>query len=94
MKLLRISVITLVLVAQHARGAESAIDPWLGLQVDGRPTADAQQAASIARATTGGRVLDVRPQQGESGNAYRVRLLLDPGRVRTIIVDADSGLIR
>ena len=75
-------------------GAEPEGDSRLGLQVDGRPAADAQQAASIARATTGGRVLDVRPQQGDSGNAYRVRLLLDPGRVRTIIVDADSGLIR
>ena len=93
MMLLRISMIALAMIGQQAVAAAPEGDsriqrPSLG------PPPQALQAASIASATTGGRVLDVRPQEGDSSSAYRVRLLLDPGRVRTVIVDADSGLIR
>jgi len=52
---------------------------------------EADRAAAIARENTGGRVLDVRPLADDSGRSYAVRLLLDPGRVRTVLVDGDSG---
>jgi len=56
---------------------------------------DADRAAAIARKNTGGRVLDVRLMDEEdSSRAYAVRLLLDPGRVRTVVVDADSEQLR
>lgn len=91
---LGISIFALVLASQQALSAEPVGDAGPGLQATGQPLAEATQAASIARATTGGRVLDVRPLQNDSPTAFRVRLLIDPGRVRTVIVDADSGLIR
>lgn len=52
---------------------------------------EADRAAAIARENTGGRVLDVRPLADDTGRSYAVRLLLDPGRVRTVLVDGDSG---
>ncbi len=52
------------------------------------------QAAAIARAQTGGRVLDVQAQPPGGQAAYAVRVLLDAGRVRTIVVDGQSGQIR
>ena len=51
-------------------------------------------AANIARANTGGRVLDVKPVQSDEPMAYQVRLLVDPGRVRTVVVETDSGRLR
>lgn len=52
------------------------------------------QAAAIARAQTGGRVLDVRRLPNGENSAYAVRLLLEPGRVRTVVVDGQSGRLR
>lgn len=54
-------------------------------------TIEADRAAAIARENTGGRVLDVRLLADDSGPAYAVRLLLNPGRVRTVLVDGNSG---
>lgn len=48
------------------------------------------EAARIARAAYGGRVLAVHPVEG--GAAYRVRLLIG-GQVRLVLVDARSGHI-
>jgi hypothetical protein len=50
-------------------------------------------AASRARAETGGRILKVKPPRGDSMD-YRVRVLLPEGRVRNIIVDGNSGETR
>jgi len=52
------------------------------------------QAAAIARAQTGGRVLDVQPLPEAGTSAFAVRLLLDAGRVRTVVVDGQSGRLR
>jgi len=52
------------------------------------------QAAAIARAQTGGRVLDVRQLPNGGSSAFAVRLLLDAGRVRTVVVDGQSGQLR
>lgn len=57
----------------------------------GTMTIEADRAAAIARENTGGRVLDVRLLADDAGPAYAVRLLLDPGRVRTVLVDGNSG---
>lgn len=56
---------------------------------------EADRAAAIARKSTGGRVLDVRLMDEDvAPRAYAVRLLLDPGRVRTVVVDGDSEQLR
>ncbi len=52
------------------------------------------QAAAIARAKTGGRVLDVQQFPEGGSSAFAVRLLLDAGRVRTVVVDGQSGRLR
>lgn len=46
-------------------------------------------AASIARKSTGGRVLKVQ----RKGDVYQVRVLLDGERVRNVKVDARSGRV-
>lgn len=51
------------------------------------------RAAAVARSATGGRVLDVRLERGGKPT-YRVKMLLDGNRVRSIGVDARSGAIR
>ena len=50
------------------------------------------RAARIAAAATGGRVLGLGLDRG--GRRYRVKVLLDGGRVRTVVVDARTGAIR
>ncbi|MGD9602039.1 MAG: hypothetical protein AB7O21_04385 [Gammaproteobacteria bacterium] len=55
---------------------------------------DAHHAAEIARVQTGGRVLDVRPAHDAAQSAYEVRVLLDAGRVRRVVVDVNSGTVR
>jgi hypothetical protein len=67
--------------------------PQLGqAEDDGDGTAvigGADYAAHAARASTGGRVLDVQPLPPETGQqAYEVRVLLQEGRVRRVRVDA------
>ena len=53
----------------------------------------AQQAAKVARQSTGGRVLSVKLRKGKRP-VYRVRVLLNSRRVKTVIVDAINGMIR
>lgn len=58
------------------------------------PTIGPDRAAAIAREQTGGRVLDVRPLPNGERASFAVRLLLDAGRVRTVVVDGQSGQLR
>lgn len=51
----------------------------------------ADQAAAIARGTTGGRVLGVRRLDRDGRAVYEVKVLLDSGLVRTVRVDGSSG---
>jgi uncharacterized membrane protein YkoI len=53
----------------------------------------AQQAANVARKNTGGRVLGVKLKKGKRP-FYKVRVLLNSERVKTVNVDAISGSIR
>ena len=55
---------------------------------------DAHHAAEIARMQTGGRVLDVKPAIDSTDSAYEVRVLLDAGRVRRVVVDVASGKVQ
>jgi len=53
----------------------------------------ADQAASIARRATGGRVLGVKLKKGKRP-VYQVKVLLNSERVRTVTVDATNGNLR
>lgn len=59
-----------------------------------RPFADPDRAANAAREATGGRVLGVQgaDQNGQPG--YRVRILEQNGRVRSLHFDPASGKMR
>jgi uncharacterized membrane protein YkoI len=50
------------------------------------------RAAAAARSATGGRVLNIRLQDGKRPQ-YRVKVLLDGNRVRNVGVDARSGAV-
>lgn len=51
------------------------------------------QAAETVRARFGGRVLNVDRREREGRVVYRVKILQDDGRLRTVLVDASSGRI-
>lgn len=50
------------------------------------------RAAAVARSATGGRVLNISLKR-KGAPRYRVKVLLDGKRVRTIEVDARSGAL-
>lgn len=76
-------------------GPVSAADFAVPTVTSRTPAADgADHAAELARVQTGGRVLDVRPAHDSAESAYEVRVLLDEGRVRRIVIDVESGKIK
>lgn len=46
----------------------------------------AAEAARIAKQRYGGKILSVSEQKTDSGKRYRVKLLLDNGRVKTVVI--------
>lgn len=52
------------------------------------------QAAQIARGSSGGRVLDVRTVAENGELVYLVRILMADGRVRIVAVNATTGSVR
>ena len=71
--------------------ARTAANPLLLAQVTLSVSAD--QAAALVRAQSGGRILDLRLESGAGGPVYRVKVLLDGGRVRVYRVDASNGRV-
>lgn len=74
--------------AARAEGADPA---RLLAQAAGQVGAD--EAAAVVRGVSGGRILDVRLDGAARPPVYRVKVLLDGGRVRTYVVDAGTGRI-
>lgn len=54
----------------------------------------AEEAATIVRARTGGRVLSVRRMNSFGSDVYRVKVLIGRGEVRIYFVDAVTGEMR
>lgn len=52
---------------------------------------DGAGAARIVERKTGGKVLSVDRQERKGRIMYRVKVLLPEGRVRTVMVDAETG---
>lgn len=75
--------------AQQAHGATLQQQVPL-LRLAQRTELSRDAAAAAARQATGGRILSVTRQ----GQIFRVRVLLDNERVRTIEVDATTGEVR
>ncbi len=66
--------------------------PVQAFQITPRDQA-ADRAAELARASTGGRVVSVRPAYENPATEYEVRILLDDGLVRRVVIDPKSGKI-
>lgn len=84
-------VLTLLVIngaAPIARGAEKAP---VAKSLSAQPAMTPESAATSARRETGGRVLSVTPLAGGQ-QGYRVRLLLDGGRVTTVLVGSRGGV--
>ncbi len=71
--------------------ARAVANPLLLAQAT--PSVSADEAAALVRATSGGRILDLRLENRARPPVYRVKVLLDGGRVRVYRVDASSGKI-
>ncbi len=71
--------------------ARAAANPLLLAQAT--PSVSADQAAALVRTQSGGRILDLRLESRDRGLVYRVKVLLDGGRVRVYRVDAATGRI-
>ena len=85
-------VFTLALWAiAPAAAAGAEIGALLLVQTTTGTSAD--EAAALVRAASGGRILSVRPDNKTRPAVYHVKVLLDGGRVRVYLVDANSGQI-
>ncbi len=71
--------------------ARAVADPLLLAQAT--PSVSADEAAALVRAQSGGRILDLRLESRARPPVYRVKVLLDGGRVRVYRVDASTGKI-
>ena len=90
----------LPLSAACAQSIDQGIDQGIDQPVDhGRLLAQASgsvgadEAAALVRSVSGGRILDVRLDAAAQPPVYRVKVLLDGGRVRVYRVDARTGRI-
>ena len=79
---------TIVVHAQSEGSGGEPARPVATMLARGQLTLD--QAVARVRAAFGGRVVAATPVRG----GYRIRVLLDGGRVKTVFVDAASGSIR
>ena len=95
--LLRGAVMTLACVAALCAGvvncpsaqADSSARLWVQssqLSLD--------EAAERVQSAFGGRVVAAQPARASGREGFRIRVLLDDGRVITVFVDADSGAMR
>ncbi len=71
--------------------ARAAANPLLLAQTT--PSVSADEAAALVRAQSGGRILGLRLESRAQPPVYRVKVLLDGGRVRVYRVDASTGKI-
>jgi hypothetical protein len=65
-----------------------------GMQyAQGESRTDKSKAAEIARASHGGKVLSVDEVNNDGRIVFRVKLLLDGGRIKIVTVDGNSGRV-
>jgi hypothetical protein len=85
--LLLLALLLMVVAPVHAKPSHNraAAAPLLLAQIDGAG------AARIVERSTGGKVLSVNRQEKKGRIMYRVKVLLPEGRVRTVMVDAETG---
>lgn len=86
------------LAGAAATPAEAA-EPWLASAMDllqgqgGAPVINLNDAASRAQNTFGGQVISISPAEQDGRRGWRVKILLDGGRVKTVFVEARTGSV-
>jgi uncharacterized membrane protein YkoI len=89
--------VAVALAALLAAGPAGAVEPWLASAMDllegqgGAPALSLNDAASRAQRTFGGQVISITPAEQDGRRGWRVKILLDGGRVKTVFVDARTG---
>ena len=82
-----------VMAGEHGRGSDKSGN---GSDHNGQDSANsgisAEQAASVVRRAYDGRVVSVKPEGKSGQRVYKVRVLLDGGRVKTVQVDSNGNL--
>lgn len=61
------------------------------VRAPGRGGMSLERAVSMAKRSTGGRVLSAETSEQQGHRVYRIKVLTPEGQVRYIYVDADSG---
>ena len=82
-----------VLAAAAAFDASARAASESLLLAQAAPSVSADQAAALVRAKSGGRILRVDLEGRTGGAVYRVKVLLEGGRVRIYRVDAGNGRV-
>lgn len=81
---------TLLLTPAGAVAAPFAQEGWqlasLGIHLRQSKASSAAEAAAIAKRRYGGKILKVEAITTGEGVRYRVKILLDDGRVKTVII--------
>ena len=72
--------------AQAARAASPADVRLFAMSIE--------EAADQVRGAYGGQVIAASPARAGGREGYRIRVILDDGRVITVFVDAESGTMR
>ena len=89
----------LLLVALSLAPAARADADWLFAAIDlleqGRPppVLSINDAASRAQDRFGGQVISISPAEQDGRRGYRVKILLESGRVKTLFVEARTGTV-
>ena len=84
-----------VMAGEHGRGNgadKSGDGSGNNAQDSANNGISAEQAASVVRRAYDGRVVSVKPEGKNSQRVYKVRVLLDGGRVKTVQVDSNGNL--
>lgn len=90
----------LLLGALALPGVARAGDDWLVAAIDlleqGRrppPAMSINDAASLAQDRFGGQVISISPAEQDGRRGYRVKILLESGRVKTLFVESRTGTV-
>jgi uncharacterized membrane protein YkoI len=91
----RVLVLALLLAAGTTRAAP---ETWLASAIDlleqrpgSSPVLSINDAASRAQNRFGGQVISISPAEQDGRRGYRVKILLESGRVKTLFVESRTG---
>jgi uncharacterized membrane protein YkoI len=82
-----------ILLPEHGNSQRGDASDEMQVQDNSGPSVSLKEVRRIVRRQFGGQILDSDLHKGENGWVYRVRVLLDDGRVIDVGVDGQTGQI-